>query len=207
MKRYEAETGTSVDAARPVVIRLDGHSFSTYSRGFARPYDLRIHRAMVNTGVDLLEHFGASTAYTESDEISLVFAPHADGERESSLPFNGRTQKIVSVFAGYASARFNLHMMREAFGEDEVELALQERVERCEAHFDARVFTVPGVEALCDYFRWRAVHDCRRNSISMLAQAHFPHERLHGVSARACLAMLEAKGVRWECDTPEHFRL
>jgi len=64
-----------------------------------------------------------------------------------------------------------------------------------------------GVEALCDYFRWRAVHDCRRNSISMLAQAHFPHERLHGVSARACLAMLEAKGVRWECDTPEHFRL
>ena len=39
---------------------------------------------------------------------------------------------------------------------------------------------LPSVEALIRYLRWRAVHDCRRNSISMLAQAHFTHETLHG---------------------------
>ena len=54
--------------------------------------------------------------------------------------------------------------------------------------------------------RWRAVLDCRRNSISMLAQAHFPPSELHGVDANTCVEMLrERKGVRWE-ETPAFFR-
>ena len=56
MKRYEAETcAATVDGDQIVVVRLDGHCFSTFTRGFDRPYDLRIHRAMVGTATDLLE--------------------------------------------------------------------------------------------------------------------------------------------------------
>ena len=56
MKRYEVETCDAVvDRSRPVVVRLDGHCFSTFTRGFDRPYDMRIHRAMVATATDLLE--------------------------------------------------------------------------------------------------------------------------------------------------------
>jgi len=78
MKAAEADTCAAVvDVSRPVVVRLDGHCFSTFTRGFDRPYDLRIHRAMVGTATDLLERFGAVTAYTESDEISLIFPPHS----------------------------------------------------------------------------------------------------------------------------------
>ena len=207
MKSYEAETCNAVvDLTRPVVVRLDGHCFSTYTKGFDRPYDLRIHRAMVGTATDLLEHFGASTSYTESDEISLLFTPETEEER-SRLPFNGRVQKLVSVFAGYASARFNRHMLRENFDESvKGQAALRAKVENSAAHFDARVFSLPSVERLVAYMRWRAVLDCKRNSVSMLAQAHFPANELEKVDAATCIRMLqERKGVRWE-ETPPFFR-
>ena len=70
------------------MVRLDGHCFHTYTKGFRRPYDLRIHEAMVATATDLLERFGAVTAYTESDEISLLFPPST--AESPSLPFSGR---------------------------------------------------------------------------------------------------------------------
>jgi tRNA(His) guanylyltransferase len=195
MKQYEADTcASTVDLLRPVVVRLDGHCFSTYTKGFDRPYDLRIHRAMVSTAGDLLTKFGAVTAYTESDEISLIFHPHSE-EMPSTLPFNGRVQKVVSVFAGYASARFNFHMLRESFDDEASPLesssngsgsndrsgrsksgaqaALRAKVEESSAHFDGRVFALPTLERLIAYVRWRAVLDCKRNSISMLSQVHF----------------------------------
>ena len=171
MKAYEAAScDATLDMTRPCVVRLDGHCFGTFTSGFAKPYDLRIHRAMVATTGDLLERFHAATAYTESDEISLFFPPTVGDS--TALPFNGRVQKLASVTAGYASARFNLHMMREAFDvADAKDAALRARVESCGAHFDSRAFSLPDVERVAAYMRWRAIHDCRRNSISMLAQA------------------------------------
>jgi tRNA(His) 5'-end guanylyltransferase len=109
MKSFEAATCDAVvDMSRPCVVRLDGHCFHTFTRGFRRPYDLRIHAAMVATATDLLERFGAVTAYTESDEISLLFPPSTP--EVLTVPFKGRVQKICSVTAGFASARFNQHM-------------------------------------------------------------------------------------------------
>jgi hypothetical protein len=62
MKRYEDATCAAVaDLSKVCVVRLDGHCFHTYTRGFRRPYDVRIHDAMVLTATDLLERFGAAT--------------------------------------------------------------------------------------------------------------------------------------------------
>ena len=159
---------------------------------------------MVATATDLLERFGAVTAYTESDEISLVWPPAAP-QGVQVLPFNGRVQKVVSVTAGYASARFNKHMLAQTF-DPQTEAALIARVEASEAHFDARLFSLPSAERVHAYMRWRALQDCRRNSISMLAQAHFPAAQLHGVDARAMVRLLrEEKGVEWSAQ-PAFFR-
>lgn len=207
MKQHEAATCAAVvDMALPVCVRLDGHGFGKFTRGFDRPYDVRIHHAMVGAASDLLERFGASSAYTQSDEISLLWAPHA-AEAPSSLPFNGRVQKLVSVLAGFASARFNAHLAREPFDAVRPDQAtLRARVERCDAHFDARVFALPSATDLVEYVRWRATLDGRRNSISMLAQAHFSPAELHGVDSRGMLAMLaERKDVQWH-ETPSFFR-
>ena len=208
MKAYEAATcDAAVDPTRTCVVRLDGHCFSTFTRGFGRPFDLRIHRAMVATATDLLEKFGAATAFTESDEISLFFPPPTPDSPGPELPFNGRVQKLVSVTAGFASARFNLHMLAEPFdGADAADAALRARVERSEAHFDSRAFNLPDLERAVAYMRWRAVMDCRRNSISMLAQCHFDAATLHGVDAPTVLEMLRGKGVEW-LEQPDFFRL
>lgn len=55
------------------MIRLDGVAFSTFTKGLPRPFDPKLTEAMVSTTVDLLAKFNASMAYTQSDEISLVF--------------------------------------------------------------------------------------------------------------------------------------
>ena len=52
--------------------------------------------------------------------------------------------------------------------------SLAARVDKSDAHFDSRVFSVPTIDKLVEYMRWRALMDCRRNSISMLAQATDP---------------------------------
>lgn len=234
MKRYEVEScDVRADMSRPCVVRLDGHwcvhaparralrthttalkrrgshppndrSFHTYTKGFRRPFDTRINAAMVSTATDLLERFGAVTAYTESDEISLIWPPAAD-QGVQQLPFNGRVQKVVSVLAGFASARFNKHMLAQSF-DAQSEAALISRVEASDAHFDARVFALPSADKVHEYMRWRALQDCRRNSVSMLAQAHFPHQRLQNKDARTMLRMLqEEKQVDWGAQ-PAFFR-
>lgn len=203
MKAFETASCNSIlDMSCPCIIRLDGHCFSKFTKGFQRPYDLRIHRSMVSTATDLLERFNAVTAYTESDEISLFFPPSSG--TSVSLPFNGRVQKLVSVTAGYASARFNRHMMAETFELEEV--ALKARVDQCSAHFDARAFTLPDAEHVTAYAQWRAAHDCQRNSISMLAQAHFSPSYLHQVSSKRMIQMLlDEAGVDWN-NCPAFFK-
>jgi tRNA(His) 5'-end guanylyltransferase len=60
MKAYERTTQVYVDSSTPYVIRLDGHTFSKFTRGFKKPFDdrsmcirvlarLQKHHAMVNS--------------------------------------------------------------------------------------------------------------------------------------------------------------
>ena len=41
MKEYEAASSTFIDILKPFIVRLDGHSFSKYTKGFKRPFDER----------------------------------------------------------------------------------------------------------------------------------------------------------------------
>jgi hypothetical protein len=48
MKAYEAaETGRVFDAMLPIYARMDGRSFSRFTRGMERPFDQRLALAMV----------------------------------------------------------------------------------------------------------------------------------------------------------------
>jgi tRNA(His) 5'-end guanylyltransferase len=63
------------------------------------------------------------------------------------------------------------------------------------AIFDSRVFNIP-MEEMCNYFIWRQM-DWIRNSVQMLAQAHFSHKQLHGKNQPAMHDMLHEIGVNW----------
>src|SRR5262245_28521050 len=80
------------------VILVDGRSFSRFTEtGFEKQFDNRFHGYMVKIATALLEELHGLYAYTESDEISVVFAPQWE-------MFDREVEKLVSISAGVASA-------------------------------------------------------------------------------------------------------
>jgi tRNA(His) guanylyltransferase len=139
MKTYERSSESQIDQTKPVIARIDGHKFSKFTKGFKRPFDDRLHETMRLTTEDLLTQFNAYLGYTESDEITLIFH-ECDEEKRQEFIFSGRTQKLSSLLASYATARFNFHLMKQDFSKDDI---LLRKVSMMTAHFDARVFNVP----------------------------------------------------------------
>ena len=74
MKSYESlSTSRKAFKGQPLVVRLDGKSFHTFTKGLARPFDQRLSSLMVETTKALVDRFQAKVGYTQSDEITLVW--------------------------------------------------------------------------------------------------------------------------------------
>ena len=57
----------------PVIIRIDGRAFHTFTRGFKKPFDEILIKSMQETMKYLCENIqGCVLGYTQSDEISLL---------------------------------------------------------------------------------------------------------------------------------------
>jgi tRNA(His) guanylyltransferase len=182
MKAYEAvEMARKLDPLLPIYARIDGRSFSRFTRGMERPFDMRMTAAMIATTQHLVHETHARLGYTQSDEISLVWL--AD-KPESDVFFCGKVQKMVSVLASIAAAKFATVIPPEFAG----------RL----PHFDARVFQLPSKDEAANAFLWRAM-DARKNAISMVAQSRFSHKALFGKDQKAMLGMLaDEAGVDFE---------
>jgi tRNA(His) 5'-end guanylyltransferase len=178
-------------------MRVDGHSFSKFTQFFQRPFDPRMHHAMLETAKDLLAHNPSATvAYTFSDEITLVFPAGINS-------FKNRVQKVCSLAAGLSSVRF-AHHMREAIAQrtdlPPVKRAGIDKVEM--THFDARIFTVPSVNEAVNCLVWRCRGDAVRNAVTGFARKYFRSRDLKGVRVGGVLQMLESKGVVFAKEAP-----
>ena len=194
LKELEAALELRVPADSAYVVRLDGASFHTFTRGMRRPFDARLTHVMDATAADLLLHFHPVTAYTQSDEISLLFArcdPTLDG---STHLYNGRVQKLCSIVAAYATQRFNAHLAAHDWQTASDPDTLRDKVLGKGAWFDARVIPVTDQQAV-ECFEWRHVFDCRRNAVMTVAQHHFSPKELKGVNRRGAIDMLRVVGV------------
>jgi tRNA(His) 5'-end guanylyltransferase len=190
-KSYEGmEANRKLLPGLPVLIRLDGRAFHTFTRGLARPFDERMSRAMVEAAKYLLEETHASIAYTQSDEITLVF-PNTDPN--TPMMFDGRVQKLVSVPAALATARF-IRCIRATMPEKD----------HLDPVFDGRAWAVSNLNMAAEHFIWREM-DATRNSLTMAAGASYSHKALQGVGHAQKHQMLHAKGVNWN-DYPAFFK-
>lgn len=188
MKKYEmSEAGRTLMPGLPVVARLDGKNFSNFTKGLAKPFDPRFVEAMDEVCRDLFAEFQPDAVYTQSDEITMAWRGSDEEGSGVQLPFGGRVQKLVSVLAGRASAKFALEMVARLPAK-----ALSGAV----PSMDCRVWQFPSPRLAAGCFMWRE-SDATKNSVSMLARAHFEHRELEGVSAKARREMLLAKGVDW----------
>lgn len=188
MKGYErVETSRRLDPHLPIYARIDGRSFSTFTRGMVRPFDRRMIEAMTETTRYLVDETHARLGYTQSDEISLIWLAE---EEASDVFFSGKVLKMASVLASMAAAKFARVCP----------IGFQDRL----PHFDCRVFQLPNKTEGANAFLWRAM-DARKNAIQMVAQAHFSPKQLHGKGQRDLLEMLAGIGVDFEA-LPDAFK-
>ena len=74
MKGYELVSDYRLTKRTPVIVRIDGKAFHTYTKGLDKPFDSTLSEAMNYVCRKLIETVqGCKFAYTQSDEISLLF--------------------------------------------------------------------------------------------------------------------------------------
>lgn len=188
MKRYESVSDAILTSRLPKIIRIDGKSFHTYTRGFERPFDNIMTETWFETAKYLCNHImGAKIAYFQSDELSILINDYEKTDSQSW--FNNRVQKIVSVSSSMATAAWNRSMlMRSASRHDGgfSKIAL----------FDSRVFVLPK-EEVANYFIWRQ-QDCIKNSVNQVANSFFTHEELMGLNSSQKQELLFSKrNINW----------
>lgn len=158
------------------IIRVDGRSFHTWTRGMEKPFSPRFISAMDGTAQRLCEGFsGSLCAYVQSDEISLVLTDLIGDTTEPE--FGWRLPKLISLAASEATAEFNRHWF-----------------DRSSATFDGRAFPLETVSDVADYLRWRQ-DDARRNAVSMLSYHWLGKKAVHGVGTRQRVDLLAEMGV------------
>lgn len=180
------------------VIRIDGKAFHTYTKGLNRPFDEGLIKDMDNTTKYLCKNImGVKFGYVQSDEISLILTDYDD--LQTDMWFDGNIQKMCSVAASMATSKFNqLRMMRKCWEGLDIEGYLDmDDLEKFKlAEFDARVFQLPSIDEVVNYFIWRQ-QDATRNSIASVAQTLYSSKQLNGVNSDQQQEMIFQKGINW----------
>lgn len=225
MKKYEYVSRNFLTTRVPVIIRVDGRAFHTFTNGFQRPFDSVLSKSMQDTMLYLCENIqGCVLGYTQSDEITMILTDYKDIYTAPWFDYN--VQKCTSVAASMATMAFNRAFAtnmgnwwyevstewRESgltklpdYLEKPLELygRYQKALERG-AMFDARAFNIPKDEVTNNLY-WRQ-QDAIRNSVQMVGRAYFSNKELHKKSISDIIGMLiNVKGIDWN-DYPMQFR-
>lgn len=175
MKKYEGVSKYRLLDKTPVILRVDGKAFHTFTRGMNKPYDQILIETMVLAGEQTAkEIMGFVIGYHQSDEFSFYI--NNTKKLTSEAWFDNEVQKLCSITASTFTANFN-----DILG--------------TKARFDCRVFSIP-FDDVPNYFIWRQ-QDWIRNSLQMLAGHYFSHKELHKKSQVHMHEMLNALGIDW----------
>ncbi len=180
MKLYESSFRTSLPINIPVILRLDGRAFHTFTRGMEKPFDKRLIEMLNTVALELCPEIqGTRLAYLQSDEISFLIYPGIF----SDSWFKGTVQKMVSVAASHASCV----AMKWCYEND--------LKKGTYVGFDARVFCLPEKDVE-NYFVWRQ-RDWERNSLQMFTRSFYTQRELKNKKTPDMHEMLHARGENW----------
>lgn len=206
---YENRSKVYLTRRTPVIIRLDGKAFHSFTKGFNRPYDEIFHEAMNNTMKYLCANIqGCRLGYTQSDEITLLLTDYTTLTTDAWFGYG--VQKMCSIAAAIATLMFNKYF-RDAVNQYFAGITGMDTYHKtmclaCDkgAIFDARCFNIPK-EEVTNCFIWRQ-QDATRNAIQMLGQTYFSHKELQHKSCNDIQDMLMLqKGINFN-DMPIEFK-
>lgn len=196
---YENVSKTYLTRRMPVIIRLDGKAFHTFTKSFKKPFDLVLGKTMEQTMKYLCKNIqGCVLGYCQSDEISLLLVDYQ--KLNTDAWFNYAVQKCTSVSASMTTLAFNKFFtenanyffeVNEKNEENEKLFSAYKRAMEKGAMFDSRIFNIPKEEVI-NYFIWRQ-NDCYRNSVNTVAQSLFPASQLYAKNTFDVLQMIGNK--------------
>ena len=190
MKTYERLAESQLIPNYPVVVRLDGKSFSKYTSRLQKPNDLKLIELMQNTCKHLMKiSHNIKVAYQQSDEITLIIS----NDYDNPVEYNGRVQKLCSILAAECSVYFATHayILENALHDHPV--------------FDCRIFNVPDWVEASNAVLWRE-QDATKNSIQLAGQSNFSHKEMQGLKNNQIQEkLLLEKNINWN-DYPASFK-
>lgn len=188
---YESRSKTYLTRRTPVIIRLDGKAFHTYTRGLNKPFDEGLIQDMEATTLFLCKNIqGVKLGYCQSDEISLLLTDYDSLDTQAWFDYN--VQKMTSISASLATGIFNRYRdLRHLDKYEKTDKVVLSNL----ANFDSRVFNIPK-EEIANYFLARQ-KDAVKNSIAMLAQSLYSHTELHKKNGNDMQEMCFQKGHNW----------
>lgn len=209
MKVYEYASRLYLMRRNPVIIRVDGKAFHTFTRGFKEPFDDVFRKSMKQTMQYLCENIQTCVmGYTQSDEITLVLCDYSNLTTEAW--FDNNVQKMCSISASMATMAFNNFFLKNAVALMDDKITDSPYWSKGtnsikQGIFDSRVFSVPK-EEVNNCLLWRQ-QDATRNSIQSVAQANFSQKQIHGLNTDQLQEKLwSEKGINWNDYSIEYKR-
>jgi tRNA(His) guanylyltransferase len=178
-----------------VMIRVDGNAFHTFTKHLNKPFDDDLLSDMDDTAKFMCASIqGAKLAYVQSDEISIVVTNFETFDTQ--MWFEGNIQKMCSISASLATAKFNELRNKRWFENLYLKYPDNRYGQIKSAMFDSRIFILPNKSETMNALLWRQ-NDAVRNSISMVAQSMFSHRELQGKNSDQMQEMIFQNGVNW----------
>ena len=217
MKTYEPIDDTP--PYQSFCVRADGHGFSKLTKQFPKnpsPFDPGFQSAIVRTGNDLMNIFCASSVFTCSDEITIVFPALCTKTQYyelistgvKNLPshkFSGRQTKIATLVAANCSLLFNKYLTEEIKKDQNGRYSeiVKTIINNKTAIFDARciVFPVGKDMEIFHILRWRA-GDSSRNAISTHARHKTDAKKCYKQNCNAMITMMMDSGFNYDTEVP-----
>lgn len=200
MKKYEYVTRHYLMCRTPVIVRIDGKAFHTFTRDMKKPFDPIFMKSMQDTMKYLCENVqGCVLGYTQSDEISLLLIDYEN--LESCAWFDNNLSKIISITSSMASLYFHKAFYKSMFkycvennSNKEYNDLLVDKSNSLQ-FFDSRAFNLQK-EEVNNYFVWRQ-QDAIKNAIQMIGRAYFTHKELENKNGKDIVDMLDNVGVNY----------
>lgn len=187
-RKYSTGERFSDRKYKNIIVRLDGKNFSKLTKNLEKPFDKDFLYLMRDLTKEIAFIFGATIAFTQSDEITLVFS--RGKKLSSTFIFDGKRQKIESVLAAYAAGYFNKYISSVEKLKNRTDIIM----------FDARCYPTTEINETIDSVEWR-VEDAVKNSRNLYASSLCSHKEIQGMG-RVELEekMLKEKGFNFSTD-------
>jgi tRNA(His) 5'-end guanylyltransferase len=180
---YEGPSKNYLIRRIPVICRLDGNAFHTFTKNFKKPFDLKFINSMYDAALQTSHKMqGFKIAYIQSDEASFLLTDYDTLQTDAWFGYN--KSKIESISASMFTRYFANNYPND------------------NAFFDSRSFNVPK-EEIVNYFLWRA-KDWERNSLQMYCRSFFSDKQMLGKNREQQHEMLYSINRNWANDLSEN---